>query len=159
MCVNLVTENIAVSEIRESKGRSGIMKNNKDSTEIKKAIKDSEVIRNLLINFYLLIYVHIMMYQATLTWKAGWQNFLKIFFFSTVGGGIKKNTIILTKAQREWEKTSPPLLLLLIVYESFHTMSLSWSVCCCGTRHLKRLAVQWPVCAVDQKQDRLSGWE
>ena len=32
----------------DSKGRSGIMKNNKDSTEIKKTIKDSKVIRNLL---------------------------------------------------------------------------------------------------------------
>ena len=34
---SLVTEGVAVSEIRESKDRSGIMKNNnKDSTEIKK---------------------------------------------------------------------------------------------------------------------------
>ena len=44
-CVwSLVTESIAVLEISESKGWSGIMKNNKDSTEIKKTIKDSEVI-------------------------------------------------------------------------------------------------------------------
>ena len=42
-CVwSLVNESIAVSEIRESKGQSGIMKNNnKDSTEVKKTTKDS----------------------------------------------------------------------------------------------------------------------
>ena len=32
---------------------------------------------------------------------------------------------------------------------------LLWHCAC--TRHLKRLAVQWPVCAVDQKQDLLVG--
>ena len=49
MCVKFGTESIAVSEICKSKGRSRIMKNNiKDSTEIKKAIKDPEVIRNIL---------------------------------------------------------------------------------------------------------------
>ena len=31
--------------------------------------------------------------KATLTWKAGWQNFLKIFF-STVGGGIKQDWLV-----------------------------------------------------------------
>ena len=58
---SLVTESIAVSEIRESKVESGIMKNNKDSTEIKKTIKDCEVIWNLLITtlslFYLILFI------------------------------------------------------------------------------------------------------
>ena len=45
---NLVIESVAVSEIFANKGQSGIKKNNKkDSTEIKKTIKDSEVIQNL----------------------------------------------------------------------------------------------------------------
>ena len=49
-----MTESIEDSEIRESKGQSGIMKNNnRDSTEIKKTKKDSEVIQNLLITVVL----------------------------------------------------------------------------------------------------------
>ena len=45
-----MTEGVAVSEIREGKGLSGTKKKNKkDSTETEKTIKDSEVIRNLLI--------------------------------------------------------------------------------------------------------------
>ena len=60
------------------------------------------------------------------------------FFFSMVGGGIKKKHHHPHQGRKEWKKTlyyslteTPPLL-LLTVYESFNTMSLSWSVCCCG---------------------------
>ena len=53
--------------------------------------------------------------------------------------------------------TETPPLLLLIGYESLNTISLGWSVCCYGIMHLKRLAVQWLVYAVDQRQDWLGG--
>ena len=79
--------------------------------------------------------------KGTLTWKAGWQNFLKIFF-QYVGGGIKKNTIILTKAQKEWREKNLPFIdwntpfATTNSYESFNTISLGWSVCCCGIVHV-----------------------
>ena len=51
-----MTEGVEVLEIREGKGRSGNMENddkNRDNTENKKTVKDSEVIWNLLIMFIL----------------------------------------------------------------------------------------------------------
>ena len=62
------------------------------------------------------------------------------FFFSTVGGGIKKNTLTLTKARKEWKKYLPfidcntPFATTNSLWELQYYLR-GWSVCCCGIVH------------------------
>ena len=90
------------------------------------------------------------------------------FFFSTVGGGIKKNTIILTKARMEWKKNplfidwNTPFAATNSLWELKYYLTMLVSLLlwhCACTRHFKRLTVLCLVCAVDQKQDWLGGLE
>ena len=90
------------------------------------------------------------------------------FFFSTVGGGILKNTIFLTKARKEWKKNpqfihwNTPFAATNSLWELQYCATMLVSLLlwhCACTRHFKRLTVLWLVCAVDQKQGWLGGLE
>ena len=83
-----------------------------------------------------------------------WWNFKKTPSPSLRHGRSEKNIY--------YSLTETPPLLLLIVYELQYYVTMLVSLLlwhCACTRHFKRFAVQWLVCAVDQKQDWLGGWE
>ena len=77
------------------------------------------------------------------TYLKSWMTeFFEDFFFSTVGGWIKKKHphphqgTEVVKKKIYYSLTETPPLLLLIGYESFNTISLGWSICCCGIVHV-----------------------